>query len=344
MRALLLIGLVIVIGAASISTARAEGLQPCDSRAQGLVEDLSDDSKVSDPGEAILSFLDLPALSTGWGLQIVRSRERFLLRMVQFRRDFRGGRMEIRPHVFGWNPVQPDPLVRTVSISRGLAERLGAVVTAEIAHPDQADTRGGFDGEEFFFYAGGKCGGAWSPDLGTRPELLADIFQDLKTQALLPTRLVQLFWEKRTVARLNLYTGTEAMTVYQYLLVIAVAVAIVVVGALPLLIAWLVSLFPKRLQRKRHFVVVSGALSYGFTCFIGVVLLPFLLLGSWVAAELDVEGLSDWAIPLDFIVLYGVYVLLNAALVFGLAVPIYLRRKWWPRLTSSIASTGEVQL
>jgi len=109
------------------------------------------------------------------------------------------------------------------------------------------------------------------------------------------------------------------------------------VGALPLVIAWIVTLVPKRLQRKRRFVVVSAALSYGFTCFIGVILLPFLLLGSWVAAELDVEGYSNWAVPLDLIVKYSVYVLLNAALVFGIAVPIYLRRKGWPRLIEAKA-------
>jgi hypothetical protein len=322
------VALAIALTVVPVSKARADGLQPCDSWAAGFVKDLADDSKGSSTGQVVLSYLDLPGLRTGWGFQIVRSGDRSLLRTVQFRRDLQGGTVEIRPHVFGPNPVQPDPLVRTVSISRSLAERLRAVAIAEIAQADQANARVGFDGEGFYFYADGKCGWAWSPDLGTRPERLTDIFQDLKTQARLPTRLVQLFWEKRVIVRLNHYTGSAAMPLYQYLIILAIGIGIVVAGALPLLIAWIVTLIPKRLQRKLHFVLVSGALSYGFTCFLAVLLLPFLLLGSAVAAQFDVDGHSDLALTLDVIVKYSVYVLLNAGLVFAVAVPIYLRKKW----------------
>ena len=329
MRAVFQLALVIGLAAASVMTAVADGLVPCDSRSAGLVEDLSDDSKDSSAGEVVLSYLDLPGLSTGWGFQIVHSQDRFSLRTVQFRRDLRGGTVEVRPGVFGPNPVQPDPLVRTVSISRSLAEELRAVTIAEIAQADQANARMGLDGEGFYFYANDQCAWAWSPDPGTKPERLADIFEDLKTQSLLPTRLVQLFWEKRVIARLDHYTGSAAMPLYQYLIIMAVGIGIVVVGALPLVIAWIVTLIPKRLQRKLHFVLVSGALSYGFTCFLAVLLLPFLLLGSQVAAEFDVDGHSDLALALDVIAKYSVYVLLNAGLAFAVAVPFYLRRKWW---------------
>jgi hypothetical protein len=332
MHKLVPLALVIILVAGPMHLAAADGLQPCDSRAAGLVEDLSDDSKGSSAGEVILSFLDLPGLSIGWGFQIVHSQDRFLLRMVQFRRDWRGGRMEIRPHVFGWNPVQPDPLVRTVSISRSLAENLSAVAVTEIAQADQANARVGLDGETYYFYAEGKCAFAWSPYPGTRPERLADIFQDLKTQARLPTRLVQLFWEKRTLARLNHYTGSATMPLYQYLFVMALSLGIVAAAGLPLLIAWVVTVIPKRLPRKRRFVFLSGALSYGFTCFVGWLLLPLFLFGSVASAELDVDGHSDLAFTLDIFVKYSAYVLVNAALVFGIAVPIYLRRKWWPKL------------
>jgi hypothetical protein len=322
----------IVLGSAPIRLAIADGLQPCDSWAAGFIKDLSDDSKGSSRGQVMLSYLDLPGLWTGWGFQIVRSGERYLLRTVQFRRDMRGGTIELRPHVFGPNPVQPDPLVRTVSISRGLAERLSAVAIAEIAQADQANARMGFDGEGFYFYVDGKCAWTWSPDPGTKPERLADIFQDLKTQALLPTRLMQLFWEKRVIARLNHYAGSAAMPLYQYLIIAAVGIGIVAVGALPLLIAWIVTLIPKRLQRKRRFVVVSGALSYGFTCFVGLILLPFFLIGSQVAAQLDVDGHSDLAFTLDFIGKYSALALLGVGVVFAGIVPIHLRRKWWSSL------------
>jgi hypothetical protein len=320
------------------SQAMADGLQPCDNRAAGFVEDLSGGPNGSSPGQVVLSYLDLPGLQTGWGLQIVRSNDRFLLRSVRFRRDWRGGYVEVRPGYFEANPVQPDPIVRTVSLSDSLAEKLRAAVIAEIAKADQANARMGLDGEGFYFYSNDQCAWAWSPDPGTKPERLADIFEDLKTQSLLPTRFVQLFWEKRIVARLNHYTGSATMPLYQYLIIIAIGMGVVVAAALPLLIAWIVTLIPKRLQRKRHFVLVSGALSYGFTCFLAVLLLPFFLMGSQVSAELDVDGHSDLAITLDVIVKYSVYLLLNAGLVFAIAVPIYLRRKW-PMLFVPVVSS-----
>jgi len=326
---LLRLALGILLASVPMHLAMADGLQPCDSRSAGLAEDLSDDSKDASAGKVVLSYLDLPGLWTGWGFQIVRSNARYLLRTVQFRRDLRGGTIELRPGVFGANPVQPDPLVRTVSISRSLAEHLRAVAIAEIAQADQANARMGFDGEGFYFYADGKCAWAWSPDRGTRPERLADIFQDLKTQALLPTRLVQMFWEKRVISRLNHYTGSAAMPVYQYLIIIALSLGIVAVAGLPLLAAWAVTMIPKSLPRKRRFVFVSGALSYGFTCLVGLLLLPLFLFGLVAAAQLDVDGHSDLAVTLDFFVKYSAYVLVNALLVFAVAVPIYLRRKWW---------------
>jgi hypothetical protein len=54
----------IVLASAPIRLATADGLQPCDSRSVGFAEDLSDDSKDSSGGEVVLSYLDLPGLST----------------------------------------------------------------------------------------------------------------------------------------------------------------------------------------------------------------------------------------------------------------------------------------
>jgi MFS family permease len=150
---------------------------------------------------------------------------------------------------------------------------------------------------------------------------------------------VRLFWEKRVIARLNHYDGSAAMPIYHYLIIVAFGIGIVVVGALPLVIAWIVTLIPKRLQRKRRFVVVSGALSYGFTCFVGLILLPFILIGWQVAAQLDVDGHSDLAVTLDFIAKHSMFALLGAAFVFAVIVPIYLRRRWSATFANPIASS-----
>ena len=48
------------------------------------------------------------------------------------------------------------------------------------------------------------------------------------------------------------------MPASQYLIVIALGFGIIAVGALPLLIASVVMLVPRRLPRRRRFVMVSG--------------------------------------------------------------------------------------
>jgi hypothetical protein len=65
----LLLAATITLAVPPMLEAVAEGLQPCDSRSAGLAEDLSDDSKDSSSGEVVLSYLDLPGLSTGWGFR-----------------------------------------------------------------------------------------------------------------------------------------------------------------------------------------------------------------------------------------------------------------------------------
>jgi hypothetical protein len=177
-----------VMGAASAATAGADGLVPCDDHGAGFAKDLSEDSHDSRPGEVILSYMYTPSLRVGWGLQIIRSDNRYFLRSLQFRRDFHGGIVEIRPHVFGPNPVQPDPVIRTVALSSRLAEALRAVSVAEIAKADEANARMGLDGEGYYFDAEGRCAFAWSPVSGSRSDRLSNIFDTLKTQSRLPMR------------------------------------------------------------------------------------------------------------------------------------------------------------
>jgi hypothetical protein len=130
------------------------------------------------------------------------------------------------------------------------------------------------------------------------------------------------------------------MPVAQYLVVIALGLAVIAVAALPLFIAAVVMLIPQRLHRKRRFVLVSGALSYGFNCLVALVFLPFFLAGSQVSAQLEVDGHTASATATDLIVRFGSGVLFVAWLVFSVAVPIYLRRTVWPEMTGATAHTA----
>jgi hypothetical protein len=324
--------------AASIGGAMADGLAPCDKNAEGFVDEVARRIGDSQVGDAVVSFVALPAFDAEWGLQVIRDGEDFRLRSVQFKRSvWHGAYREVRPGYFQRDPdtVQPDPIVRLVSLSPELAGAVRDLVITEIAHADPSNARMGLDGEGFYFYANGRCASTWSPDLATSPERLVDILENLKIQAALPSRLVQLFWEKRVLVKLNRHTGGPTMSASQYLVVIALGIGIIAFGALPLLIASVVLLIPRKLPKKRRFVMASGALSYGFTCFVALLLLPFFLIGSQVSAQLAVDGHSSWAATLDLIAKCSFAVLFASWAVFSIAVPIYLRRKFWPNWIGS---------
>ena len=229
--------------------------------------------------------------------------------------------------------VPPDPVVHEVALSPDLAGALQSVVAEEVAHVDHSNARMGLDGEGFLFYAHGDCGFTWSPERGTRPERLVDIFENLKIQASLPSRWLQLFWEKRVLVKFIGFTGSAPMPLSQYLIVIVLGIGIIGFGALPLLIAAVVMLVPKRLARKRRFVAASSALSYGFTCFVALILLPFFLIGFQVSAQLSLDGYSILASVLAFLTRYALIALFAAWVVFSVAVPIYVRRVVWPMLS-----------
>jgi hypothetical protein len=319
--------------------AMAEGLQPCDSHAAEFVEDLSDDAKDAKYDEIVVSFMAVEFLSGVSGLQITRSGDQFLLHSLKFGRVYRNDYREVRPGYFEPNPhpVDLEPAVHVVSLSKSVALGLKEVVVSEIAQADQANARSGFDGDGFYFYANGQCAWAWSPHLMSRPERLVDIFKNLKIQALLPSRLLQLFWEKRVLVKLRHINGSSTMPPSLYLVIAVLAVAIVVAGALPLLIASVVMLVPRKIPRKRRFVVVSGALCYGFTCFFALLLLPFFLAGAQLSDELTVDGHAVWASALDFLGKYLLMALFAVWVFFAVTVPIYLRRRWSPTTMNPIS-------
>jgi hypothetical protein len=89
-------------------------------------------------------------------------------------------------------------------------------------------------------------------------------------------------------------------------------------------------------------VPVSGALSYGFTCLVALVFLPFFLAGSQVSAQLEVDGHTTSATATDLIVRFGLGVLFVCWLVFSVAVPLYLRRRVWPAMSGAIPGPSPV--
>ena len=337
MRKVVIVGLAVITAAsAPMVRVMADGLAPCDRNITGFAHEI--DRFINDPhlGQLVVSVTALPAIDAEWGLQIIRTRDGFLLRSVQFTQSvWHNAYREVRPGYFARDPsvVPPDPVVHEVALSPDLAGALQSVVAEEVAHVDHSNARMGLDGEGFLFYAHGDCGFTWSPERGTRPERLVDIFENLKIQASLPSRWLQLFWEKRVLVKFIGFTGSAPMPLSQYLIVSVLGIGIIGFGALPLLIAAVVMLVPKRLARKRRFVAASSALSYGFTCFVALILLPFFLIGFQVSAQLSLDGYSILASALAFLTRYALIALFAAWVVFSVAVPIYVRRVVWPMLS-----------
>jgi hypothetical protein len=324
-------------------TAVADGLAPC--RDDGFFDEVDGHIDAPHSGETVVSFTAIPSFQAEWGLRIIRTQDGFVLRSTQFRRSlWYGAYREVRRGRFERIPElkQPDPIVHEVSLSQDLGTALQDLVVDEIDNADSADARMGLDGEYFYYSANGHCGSTWSPERGTRAARLVSLFETLKSQASLPTRLLQLFWEKRALAKISTITGSPTMPVAQYLVVIGLGLAVIAFAALPLFIAAVVMLIPHRLLRKRRFVLVSGALSYGFTCLVALVFLPFILAGSQVSAQLEVDGYTTSATATDLIIRFGSGVLFVAWLVFSVAVPIFLRRTVWPAMTRVIPASSPV--
>ena len=324
-------------------TAVADGLAPC--RDDGFLDEVEGHIDAPHPGETVVSFTAIPSFQPEWGLRIIRTEDGFVLRSTEFRRSlWYDAYREVRPGRFGRIPElkQPDPIVHEVSLSQKLGTQLREFIVEEIDHADSADARMGLDGESFYYSANGHCGSTWSPERGSRAARLVGLFENLKIQASLPTRLLQLFWEKRVFAKMSTITGRPTMPVAEYLVVIALGIAIVAVAALPLFIAAVVMLIPHRLARKRRFVVVSGALSYGFTCLVALVFLPFFLAGSQVSAQLEVDGHTASATATDLVVRFGSGLLSVCWLVCSVAVPVYLRRRVWPAMTRGVPAPSSV--
>jgi hypothetical protein len=321
--------------------ASGDGFEPCTAQSE---EDNSYhiplDASIDNPprGEIAVSFTAIPSFDTEWGVRLMHSDKGMIVRAVSFDFSvFHSGYREIRPGTFARKAAlaRYDHSLYEVAIDPALAKLLEESIAQEIARADTSNARCVFDGDSYYFRIRGTCGSTCSPPWGTRAERLVDAFYDLRTQASLPTRWFQLFWEKRTLAKLLAATGREKMPVSDYALVSLIGLTIVAVAAFPLLVACVVAFFPTRLQRKGKFALASGMLSYGAICLITVCALPFLLIGVQLAAQVPVGKEAPW-IPTHLLESYAKTALFWSWVAFSICIPVYLRRAVWPQWTNAI--------
>lgn len=294
-----------------------------------------------DTREVMLEFTSIPSFAPEWTAALIRDRDRTELRVLKFRRSvWHGAYREVRPGVFDRVPSKATYKHYTgrVTISEDTAQLLRTAVAAEIRGDEKLQR--GLDGEDYYFSTGGRCGSAWSPDPSTASAKLIRVFDDLKIQAFLPTRLLQLFWERKVHMELVAMAGyAHPMTpLREYLLVAGLAILILAAVSLPLLVSCVVMQIPSRLNHRRKFVLFAGSMSYGCTCLVGLLLLPIYMVSAIGSAFIYVGNPSDWADRLEDMRDFLPFILFGVWLFLSVAVPIWLRRKVWSHLLGGLIS------
>src|SRR5262249_50685963 len=112
---------------------------------------------------------------------------------------------EVKPgvmsHVFSKAKVKAEK--QQFSISPELSALLTAVLTSEITRAAAASSYG-LDGETYVFtLANGSCAETWSPDEGTRNELLVRSLEEVGELGKIPTQVLRGVVENRLLNRLR---------------------------------------------------------------------------------------------------------------------------------------------
>jgi hypothetical protein len=104
-------------------------------------------------------------------------------------------------HVFSKSKIKARSQQYTISAE--LAELLRALLAKETAHFDVRSSYG-FDGETYVFTtADGACAETWSPETGTRNELLVRTIEEVIALGRVPTQTLRGASERRLLKNLR---------------------------------------------------------------------------------------------------------------------------------------------
>ena len=287
----------------------------------------------------LASFTEFPSFTAERGVRIIDTGDRTLLRVVEFQDSvWYSAVEETRPGYFerDFSRSSYRRLVRETTLSRDTARLLESILRREMLNArGREDFMVGFDGTTYYFGVAGGCAEVVSPDPGTSASQLADVFNDLRIQASIPSRFLQLGWERRLHARLLMLEGKH-MSTREYLLFAGVALAIIACAALPLLIAWVFAVFSPALPRRRWYVLVSAAVAYGAACIVALPFFVFGFFGTPLASQLGSDGHATAGIAIYWIGRAAIPVIVTTWLIAAIVVPIALRRRWH-RISASAA-------
>jgi len=282
----------------------------------------------------LVSLTVFPSFQSEWGVRILHSGDRTLLRSVDFHDSvWYSALAEVEDGYYDRIPSKArySRRVREVTLSDDIAQLLRQVTARESQrrrpYAESELLSMGFDGTTYLFSAGSACGTTWSPERHSRAGKLVDSFYGLRTQAALPTRFLQYAWERRTYAKLLDLEGRQ-MTPWEYLVFATTALAFVAAAALPLLVAGLVALLNHSLPRRRLYIFSTAAMSYGIACIAALPLAIFIFVGDPLAAQLSTDGYSAVAAAVEWITRLALWIILLLWSAASFTVPILLRRRW----------------
>jgi hypothetical protein len=305
---------------------------PCWDDQDDFVQELNSHIDESLIGDVTVRFTAVPSFAREWGVRILERSDQTFLRVVQFKQSvWSGAYREIRPNVFGRVPTPAiyGRFTAEVPISPDTAALLRRIVAEQVLEGSGSP---GFDGDTYFVSADGACRAIRTPAIRTSAEKLIKAFALLRVQAFMPFRATQLFWERLARWQLFAVRGDSDMSGSEYWILAGLLILAVAVAALPVVVASIVMLIPHRLHFKRKFVVAASALSYGYTCLVGLLLLPVVLMGLAVSNMPNQESIARGFLYLADISGFLPEALLIVWIILSLSVPIYMRRTMWRRL------------
>lgn len=156
----------------------------------------------------IVSYTAFPSFEAESGILVFKSKNAYLLRVVTFKTSvWHGAFREYKPGHWRREPTKAnyEHEVKEVSISSELAKLLQETVAKEINSKSDEGSFG-FDGEAYQFSTGDNtCGETWSPNEGSQPAKLLEIFDSLRTLSSIPTDFLRQYWEYFPLMKLKAF-------------------------------------------------------------------------------------------------------------------------------------------
>lgn len=281
--------------------------------------------------QTLVSFTEFPSFSSEWGIRIIERGKHMRLRVVEFQDSvWYSASKETESGYFeqDLSSASYRRLIRDTALSADTARLLQSVVSGQVLSASAKEgLTMGFDGTTYIFGVGDACAEIWSPEATSRAGKIIDVFNDLRIQAAIPSRFLQLGLERRIHARLLALEGRR-MSIREYFLFATMSLAVIAFAALPLLVATFFAVFKPALPRKRWYILSSAALTYGIACISALPFFVFAFVGAPLSSQLDKDGHAIASTAVHWMGQAAMPVVLSIWFIAMFLLPALLRRRW----------------